>query len=97
MRSNKIHNVDLFTQAANEHFQKHIKTQSKQALMIIKEKFVLPRRSSLVSSISRKPRFWTLAQTDKNQKPLKSLGGLELREGLGCINEVGLPGNVGSE
>lgn len=38
MRSNKIHNVDLFTQAANEHFQKHIKTQSKQALMIIKEK-----------------------------------------------------------
>ena len=38
MRSNKIHNVDLFTQAANEHFQKHIKTQSKQALMIIKGK-----------------------------------------------------------
>lgn len=38
MRSNKIHNVDLFTQNANEHFQKHIKTQSKQALMIIKEK-----------------------------------------------------------
>lgn len=38
MRSNKIHNVDLFTQVANEHFQKHVKTQSKQALMIIKEK-----------------------------------------------------------
>lgn len=38
MRSNKIHNVDLFTQAANEHFQKHLKTQSKQALMIINEK-----------------------------------------------------------
>lgn len=37
MRSNKIHNVDLFTQAANEHFQKHIKTQSKQALMIIND------------------------------------------------------------
>lgn len=35
MRSNKIHNIDLFTQAANEHFQKHIKTHSKQALMII--------------------------------------------------------------
>lgn len=38
MRSNKIHNVDLFTQAANEHFQKHLKTQSKQALMIIDTK-----------------------------------------------------------
>lgn len=38
MRSNKIKNTDLFTQAANEHFQKHIRTQSKQALMIIKNK-----------------------------------------------------------
>jgi IS5 family transposase len=38
MRSNKIHNADLFTQAANDHFQKHVKTQSKQALAIIKEK-----------------------------------------------------------
>jgi len=38
MRSNKIHNADLFTQAANEHFQKHLKTQSKQALMIIDKK-----------------------------------------------------------
>lgn len=38
MRSNKIHNADLFTQAANEHFQKHIKTQSKQALMLIEQK-----------------------------------------------------------
>lgn len=38
MRSNKIHNADLFTQAANEHFQKHIKTQSKQALQLIDAK-----------------------------------------------------------
>ena len=36
MRSNKIHNVDLFTSAANEKFSKHIKTQSKQALEKIK-------------------------------------------------------------
>jgi IS5 family transposase len=36
MRSNKISNVDLFTSAANETFIKHIKTQSKQALEIIK-------------------------------------------------------------
>ena len=38
MRSNKIHNVDLFTQAANEHFHKHVRTQSKQALLIIDKK-----------------------------------------------------------
>ena len=38
MRSNKIHNVDLFTQSANEHFQKHIKTKSKNALEILKVK-----------------------------------------------------------
>ena len=38
MRSNKINNVDLFTSSANENFAKHIKTQSKQALEIIKEK-----------------------------------------------------------
>lgn len=38
MRSNKIHNVDLFTQTANEGFQKHVKTQSKQALEIIDKK-----------------------------------------------------------
>jgi len=38
MRSNKIHNEDLFTNAANENFKKHIKTQSKKALEIIKSK-----------------------------------------------------------
>lgn len=35
MRSNKIHNVDLFTQSANDGFRKHIRTQSKQALELI--------------------------------------------------------------
>ncbi len=38
MRSNKINNVDLFTSAANDTFNKHIKTQSNQALEIIKTK-----------------------------------------------------------
>ena len=37
-RTNKIHNADLFTAAANEHFRKHVKTQSKQALDIINAK-----------------------------------------------------------
>ena len=36
-RSNKIQNVDLFTQAATEQYQKHIRTQSKQALQRINE------------------------------------------------------------
>jgi IS5 family transposase len=35
MRSNKINNADLFTEKANENFEKHIKTQSKRALEII--------------------------------------------------------------
>jgi IS5 family transposase len=38
MRNNKINNVDLFTSAANDNFNKHIKTQSKQALEIINSK-----------------------------------------------------------
>jgi len=37
-RTNKIDNADLFTTAANEHYQKHIKTQSKQTLSFINEK-----------------------------------------------------------
>ena len=43
MRSNKIHNIDLFTSAANDTFSKHIKTQSKQALEIIKSKINWPK------------------------------------------------------
>lgn len=38
MRSNKINNVDLFTQTANDRFKKHVKTQSKEALEIINNK-----------------------------------------------------------
>jgi len=38
MRSNKLHNEDLFTHAANANFKKHIKTQSKKALETIKAK-----------------------------------------------------------
>jgi len=38
MRSNKINNVDLFTSTANDKFNKHIKTQSKQALETIKSR-----------------------------------------------------------
>ena len=38
MRSNKLHNADLFTEAANAHFEKHIKTQSKRALEILNAK-----------------------------------------------------------
>lgn len=37
-RTNKIDNADLFTTAANDHYQKHIKTQSKQTLTFINEK-----------------------------------------------------------
>jgi IS5 family transposase len=37
-RSNKIDNADLFTTAAGAHYQKHIKTQSKQSLKFINEK-----------------------------------------------------------
>jgi len=36
-RSNKIQNADLFTQAATEQYEKHIRTQSKQALQRINE------------------------------------------------------------
>jgi len=35
MRSNKINNIDLFTEKANTQFEKHIKTDSKRVLEII--------------------------------------------------------------
>lgn len=52
MRSNKINNADLFTSAANDKFNKHIKTQSKQALEIIKsnidwEKLLKPIQNAI--------------------------------------------------
>jgi IS5 family transposase len=37
-RTNKIDNADLFTSAASEHYQKHIKTHSKQTLSFIDKK-----------------------------------------------------------
>ena len=37
MRTNKIDNMDLFTQSANIYYRKHIKTRSKQALEILKD------------------------------------------------------------
>lgn len=37
-RTNKIDNADLFTNAATHHYEKHIKTQSKQTLKFIDAK-----------------------------------------------------------
>jgi len=54
MRSNKIHNADLFTSSANEIFHKHIKTQSKQALEIIKSKINWPKLLSPIEDILNK-------------------------------------------
>lgn len=65
MRSNKINNVDLFTQNANEQYENHIKTQSKRSLEIINEKInwikllkpletVLEKRKSMLSEAGRK-------------------------------------------
>lgn len=65
-RSNKIQNVDLFTQAANEQYQKHIRTQSKQALQEINERINwsalikpieerISKQKANLSSAGRKP------------------------------------------
>lgn len=51
MRTNKINNIDLFTQAANEGFEKHIKTQSKRALETINQKI---NWNELISPIEQK-------------------------------------------
>lgn len=51
MRSNKINNIDLFTQAANEGYEKHIKTQSKRALETINQKI---NWNDLISLIEQK-------------------------------------------
>jgi len=61
MRSNKIDNLDLFTQTANSSFSKHIKTQSKRALEIINKsinwnKLITPLESVINrSDRGRKP------------------------------------------
>ena len=65
MRSNKINNVDLFTQRANEKYESHVKTQSKRSLEIINEKInwkellkpvelELEKRKSKLSEAGRK-------------------------------------------
>jgi IS5 family transposase len=51
MRTNKINNIDLFTEAANERFEKHIKTQSKRALETINQKI---NWNDLISPIEQK-------------------------------------------
>jgi IS5 family transposase len=60
MRSNKISSIDLFTQSANEHFHKHIKTKSKQALEVLKtsidwDALVQPLASELAKHRSAAP------------------------------------------
>jgi len=61
MRNNKISNLDLFTQAANHNFKKHIKTQSKQALVTIDHlvdwiSLILPLEQSISRFVrGRKP------------------------------------------
>jgi len=62
MRTNKIHNADLFTSSANETFKKHIKTQSKAALEIINstidwDKLVLPIETKINKATTGRPRF----------------------------------------
>ena len=37
MRTNRLHNLDLFTETLNADYHKHVKTKSKQALEILKE------------------------------------------------------------
>jgi IS5 family transposase len=65
-RSNKINNADLFTSGANQSYQKHVKTQSKQTLALIDEKIdwqhlLLPLKTAIakekagLSSAGRSP------------------------------------------
>jgi IS5 family transposase len=59
-RSNKVHNSDLFTHQANENFRKHIKTQSKKALEILKKNIdwddiIIPVEKELAKERSAAP------------------------------------------
>ena len=56
MASNKLHNADLFTSAANSNFEKHIKTQSKRALEIINAKIDWPRLLKPIQKVIDKNR-----------------------------------------
>lgn len=66
MRTNKINNIDLFTQAANEGFEKHIKTQSKRALETIIQKI---NWNDLITPIEQK------LELSKNKNSEARLGG----------------------
>ena len=65
MRTNKINNVDLFTQNANDNFKKHIKTQSKAALEII-NKYIDWNELS-------KPIEKSIARAETGRKPFEIL------------------------
>lgn len=60
----KINNVDLFTLAANDKFNLHIKTQSKQALEIIKRKINWKKLIKTIEQIIAK-------QKEKNIPPVE--------------------------
>lgn len=66
MRTNKINNVDLFTQAANEGFEKHIKTQSKRALETINQKI---NWKELISPIEEKLELSKNKNTEAGRRP----------------------------
>jgi IS5 family transposase len=65
MRTNKINNLDLFTQTANGHFQKHIKTKSKLALEIIDK---LVHWNSLLASLEP-----AISRFERGRKPFPLL------------------------
>jgi len=66
MRSNKISNIDLFTQAANEAFEKHIKTQSKRALETINNQI---NWKELISPIEQKLEQSKSKNTEAGRRP----------------------------
>ena len=79
MRSNKIDNLDLFTQAANNSFTKHIKTQSKRALEIIDQ--------SINWNKVVKPLEAVINRSDRGRKPFpyQTLYYPDMQSGIGNI------------
>ncbi|MEW5844274.1 MAG: IS5 family transposase [Bacteroidota bacterium] len=66
MRTNKINNIDLFTQAANEGFEKHIRTQNKRALEIINQKI---NWTDLLLPIEQKLELSKAKTTEAGRRP----------------------------
>jgi IS5 family transposase len=66
MRSNKINNIDLFTQVANEGYEKHIKTQSKRALETINQKI---NWNDLISPIEQKLELSKNKNSEAGRRP----------------------------